>query len=64
MVLALTMVFLATPLPGALVIARVALLVASVLLLGIWGWRRQRPGRNGAGSSVLVPILANNKTIK
>lgn len=60
-VLALTVLFLSTPLPGSIATARWALAGACVLLLAVWLWRRQRPGALDPGS-LLVPTLARSST--
>ncbi len=60
-VVALTMLYLSTPLPESMVTARSALAGAVLVLLAAWIWRRQRPGALEPGS-LLVPSLASSRT--
>ncbi|MDN5667920.1 MAG: DUF2029 domain-containing protein, partial [Renibacterium salmoninarum] len=60
-VVALTMLYLSTPLPESMVTARSALAGAVLVLLVAWIWRRQRPGALEPGS-LLVPSLASSRT--
>lgn len=57
---ALTVLFLSTPLPGSIVTARFALAGALLVLLLAWWWRRQRPGAFIPGS-LTVTSLASSK---